>query len=318
MTWKAYKVVFKLKSPLHIGCGTVGNLQRTRSYVTGKVLWGALTMRLTRNFYQQENKPAIDSEQYKIFGDKVNKQLAFTYFYPAIEKKEKGTYDIKWPWGNIKENINENESLFRRRFLSSYASTALVYPQQAAEEGLLHEVEFISPRTLDHGKQVFLVGYVFEKEGCDLKWKCACKRLQIGGERGYGWGDLQYVPDPTKTESNKLFNICDWKSEESNKLFDIYDWKSENGSILIQTLENSHLLAHTETTDTENLSIQGEIEPLVGREWRSHESKNPYAGQHIEKFCDPCWIPGSQLGQSSAFIIKEFGIWKSKTYNEKA
>jgi hypothetical protein len=285
--WKAYQVVFKLKSPVHIGCGTVGNLQRTRSYVTGKVFWGALTMRLTRDCYQQKNKPAIDSRDYNIFGDKVNKQLAFTYFYPAI--KSNGNYEINWPW--------ENESLFRRRFLSSYASTALAYPRQAAEEGLLHEVEFISPRTLDNGQQVYLKGYVFEKDDCKLQWKSACKRLQIGGERGYGWGDLQYeyVQDSTRTESNKLFNI--------------YDWESKNGSILIHTPKNSHLLAHTETT--ENLSAQGEIEPLVGREWRSHASNNRYAGQHIEKFGDPSWVPGSQVAQLSAFVIQEFGIWRT-------
>ncbi|WP_421658974.1 hypothetical protein [Leptothermofonsia sp. ETS-13] len=29
MTWTAYRVVFKLKSPMHIGCGKVGNVQRT-------------------------------------------------------------------------------------------------------------------------------------------------------------------------------------------------------------------------------------------------------------------------------------------------
>jgi hypothetical protein len=180
VTWTAYRVVFKLKSPMHIGCGKVGNVQRTRPYVTGRVFWGALTMRLTRDI---TDGSATDSKQYECYGNKVHSQLAYTYFYPAI--KSNGDYSIEWFW--------KNESLFRRRFLSSYASTALVYPQQAADEGLLHEVEFISPRTLDTGEQVYLVGYVFENEGCKLQWKCACKWLQLGGERGYGWGDIQYI-----------------------------------------------------------------------------------------------------------------------------
>lgn len=279
MTWTAYRVVFKLKSPLHIGYGSVGNVQRTRSYITGRAFWGALTMRLTRD---GTNGAATDFSQYKCYGDKVDEQLAFTYFYPAL--KYDGDYKIKWPWGNT----NENESLFRRRFLSSYASTALVYPQQAADEGLLHEVEFISPRTLDKGEQVYLMGYVLEKEGCELKWKCACKHLQIGGERGYGWGDLKYV-EATKMPNQQLFN-------------NQYSWQEENGSIVIQTSENSPLLAHTETT--ENISAKGEIEPLTGREWKvAHQ-----AGESVA-FSGLCWVPGSVVERSPSFKIQNFGIW---------
>jgi len=282
VTWTAYRVVFKLKSPLHIGCGKVGNVQRTRPYVTGRVFWGALTMRLTRD---ATDEPATDSRQYECYGTKVHDQLAFTYFYPATKSNE--DYEIHWSW--------KNESLFRRRFLSSYASTALVYPQQAADEGLLHEVEFISPRTLDEPEQVYLIGYVFEKVGCSLKWREACQRLQIGGERGYGWGDLGYIK-PEEITNTHLFN-------------EIYHWKEQDDSIEIQVSESNHLLAHTLAQD---VLAQGEIEPLVGREWRSYNPINRYAGQHIEKICDPCWIPGSKLKRSSTFTIHPFGIWKIK------
>ncbi|NJK52088.1 MAG: hypothetical protein HC936_03380, partial [Leptolyngbyaceae cyanobacterium SU_3_3] len=73
MNWRAYRVVFKLKSPMHIGCGKMGNVQRTRPYVTGRVFWGALTMRLTRD---ATSGSATDSSQYKVFGDQVDSQLA--------------------------------------------------------------------------------------------------------------------------------------------------------------------------------------------------------------------------------------------------
>jgi len=291
VTWTAYRVVFKLKSPMHIGCGKVGNVQRTRPYVTGRVFWGALTMRLTRD---GTDGSATDSKQYECYGKKVHDQLAYTYFYPAIKSNE--DYLIEWFW--------KNESQFRRRFLSSYASTALVYPQQAAEEGLLHEVEFISPRTLDKGEQVYLVGYVFEKESCEINWKEACQRLQMGGERGYGWGAVacNQEKDIQAISENQLFN-------DEN-----ISWKEENGSIVIQTLENGRLLAHTKTTD--NLSAQGEIEPLVGREWRSHNKDsqgnrvNHHAGQYIE-YSGLCWVPGSKVARSQNFVIQEFGLWEA-------
>ncbi|AFZ28585.1 hypothetical protein Cylst_6365 (plasmid) [Cylindrospermum stagnale PCC 7417] len=281
MKWTAYRVVFKLKSPMHIGCGKVGNVQRTRPYVTGRVFWGALTMRLTR----EQHQPATDSRQYEEMGNKVHEELAYSYFYPAT--CHNATYQIEYPW--------DNESRFRRRFLSSYASTALVYPQHAADEGLLHEVEFLSPRTLDTGEQVYLVGYVFEKEGCSLNWKEACQKLQMGGERGYGWGDLGYIESEEITDT-QFFNPNS-------------HWREQDGSIVIQVSESGHLLAHTVA---QNVSVHGEIEPLVGREWRSHNSTNRYAGQHLEKFCDPCWIPGSKVRPFSAFVIQKFGIWQVK------
>ncbi len=284
MTWTAYRVVFELRSPMHIGCGKVGNVQRTRPYVTGRVFWGALTMRLTRDKCEQDNTPATDSRKYQEIGKKVHKELAYTYFYPTTNED----YSIDWSW--------ENTSQFRRRFLSSYASTALVYPQQAADEGLLHEVEFISPRTIDEGKQVYLVGYVFEKEGCQLHWKQACKRLQFGGERGYGWGDVKCIERDAKNVHTDLFNgeailICD-----QDRLI----------------IETERLLAHTTST---NVSAQGEIEPLVGREWNSNHPINRYAGagQYVNQFCaDLCWIPGSMVARSR-FAIQNFGIWHSYT-----
>lgn len=281
MTWKAYRVVFKLCSPMHIGCGKVGNVQRTRPYVTGRVFWGALTMRLTRDQCEKENKPATKSEDYQDIGKKVNELLAYTYFYPATSQND----PIEYPW--------ENESQFRRRFLSSYASTALVYSQQAADEGLLHEVEFLSPRTLDKGKQVYLIGYVFEQENCTLNWQDACKRLQIGGERSYGWGMVELGGEPVESQ-------------------DLFGGQADfNGSGDKPIIQAERLLAHASAT---GLTAMGEIEPLVGREWRSHNKDNQgnpvnrYAGQYVEKFGDLCWVPGSTVERSN-FTIGKFGIW---------
>lgn len=284
MSWTAYRVVFKLKSPMHIGCGKVGNVQRTRPYVTGRVFWGALTLRLTRD---ATSRSATDSNQYKVFGDQVNSHLAFTYFYPAIAKLQENYsegYEIAFPW--------DNESQFRRRFLSSYASTALVYPQQAADEGLLHEVEFLSPRTLDEGNQVYLIGYVFEKEGSTLQWQDACQRLQMGGERGYGWGDVKCV-EIKLLENHDLFG----KQKEQVTF---------NGGWDSPIIQAERLLAHASST---GITATGEIEPLVGREWRSYNTTNRYAGQHVEKFGDICWIPGSVVERSLDFVIRDFGIW---------
>src|SRR5436309_11404950 len=162
MAWQVNQVVFRLRSPLHVGCGKVGNLQRTRPYITGRVLWGALTMRLTRDA-ANDRSSASDSQEYQRVGEEVHKSLAYTYFYPATWSEKPKSYKISWPW--------QDGARFRQRSLTAYAGTALVYPQQAAAEGMLHEVEFVSPCTLDTGETVFLLGYVFERDNCKLDWR---------------------------------------------------------------------------------------------------------------------------------------------------
>ena len=284
MTWQAYEVILRLRSPLHSGWRKVGNLHMTRPYVTGRMLWGALTLRLTRNALQGKG-PATDSDKYRGFGEKVHRDLAFTYFYPALKSGD--DYRVVWPW--------KDESTFRRRFLNSYQSTALYYPQQSAAEGSLHEVEFIAPHTLDTGEAVFLKGYIFETESCDLKWKCAVKRLQLGGERGYGWGAVKLVGEPKPIE---------------NKLFDgQITFENDKERPVIHLPENCRLLAHTLA---ENLAADGEVEPLVGREWRSNDPKNPYAGQYVD-FSGVYYAPGSRVRaeQKITFQIMHHGLWET-------
>lgn len=285
MAWRIHQVVFRLRSPLHIGCGKAGNLQRTRPYVTGRVLWGALTMRLTRDAANGRG-PATDSREYLQVGEDVHRSLAYTYFYPAT--KSGADYRIAWPW------LDERQ--FRRRFLSSYSGTALSYPQQSAATGMLHEVEFITPVTLDTSEPVFLIGYVFEQEGCALEWRAACKRLQFGGERGYGWGRVELI-ETIQQVGKDLFN-----GETT------FNDVGSQPVISLPATESlpRHLLAHVIATD---LPASGEVEPLVGREWRSHNPRNRFAGQHVE-YSSVCFAPGSKVTQQSDFMVEKLGVWR--------
>jgi hypothetical protein len=283
MTWNAYQVILRLHSPLHIGCGKVGNLQRARPYVTGRVLWGALTMRLTRDG-AQGGSPANGSNDYRKVGEQVHRDLSFTYFYPAL-KSEEG-YQVIWPW--------ENESAFRCRLLSSYQGTALSYPHQSAAEGMLHEVEYLSPRTLDTGQAVFLKGYVFEREGCTLNWRSALKWLQMGGERGYGWGTVTLVD---------VGNVTDGALFGNRAIF-----KNSSDLPLIHLAAGESLLAHTVAA---NLPATGDVEPLVGREWRSDNKTRHHVGQHVT-FTHVCFGPGSIIHSALAFKVKEYGVWQKR------
>jgi hypothetical protein len=241
-------------------------------------------MRLTRNAFQGCG-PATDSQQYHHFGEQVHSLLAFTYFYPALKSNTQNRYSVRWPW--------ENESAFRRRFLSSYSGTALSYPAQSATEGSLHEVEFISPRTLDTGEPVFLTGYVFEKKGCTLSWQAAFQCLQLGGERGYGWGDLELI-DIQATTDQLLFS-------------DSTTFDSGCDQMRIHLRKGGQLLAHSVA---EGLNVAGDVEPLVGREWQSNQLRNRFAGQHVG-FNEVCFAPGSLAYEDLDLFVDRFGVWRA-------
>lgn len=267
MPWTSYELIFRLKTPAHIGLGRVGNVQRTRPYITGRVVWGALTMRLKRD--------ANGACTYQDVGARVHQELAYSYFYPAT--KSNGCYQVAWPW--------EDASSFRYRFLSSYSGTALTSPQQSVAVGTLHEVEFLAPHRIDSGEPVFLVGYVFEADGCSLKWREACERLQVGGERGYGWGDLALISCLQPTDCTPFLDqLC-------------FDGRNTRPVVRLET--SQALLAHTSAAQTR---ASGTVEPLVGREWNNHP------GQQVVH-SGVCFAPGSRVEAQSCFEIGHFGLW---------
>jgi hypothetical protein len=268
MTWTAYQVTFRLLSPLHIGWRKLGNLQQTRPYITGRNLWGAFTARLTRE---------LGGKDYEEVGKLVDQQLAFTYFYPSTQPDSV----LLWPWPDQWDE-------FAWTFLGSYASTALENARNA-EAGSLHETEYIAPYTrnqeLDQEPTpVYLMGYIFTHDSCVLSWRDVLDRLQLGGERSYGWGRVCLKKEPVK--DRKCFG---------------YDLDCTGDRPRITVPKGKELLAHT---DAESVKSVGTIEPLVGRETGSDTG----FGKNLTK-ARICWTPGSTLLEEKTFRIQARGIW---------
>ncbi len=283
MTWKTYRVVLHLRSPLHIGQIKVGNVQRTRPYVTGRVLWGALTERLTRDRAQGRGA-ATDSQQYVAVSQEVHERLAFTYFYPTTRRDG---FVKPWPWDDD----------FRPRYLSTYASTALTYPQQSAAEGTLHEVECIVSHTLDRGAPVYLAGYMFAQDDAP-DWQSALKRLQLGGERGYGWGRVEPVRRPDPWDGKPLFD-------------EQYTVEQDTWPPVLTVAKKTRLLAHALAADFDKTyravtGVDGEIEPLVGREV---DPKDGRFGVHLSP-ARICYAPGARVEEATQVQIGRFGVWE--------
>ena len=262
LEWEPYQVTLRMLSPMHIGWRKIGNLQQTRPYVSGRNIWGALASRLARD---QGNS------NYEAIGRAVDEELRFTYFYPSYSPE----YVEIWPWG-------DSLDLYSWHYLNSYVSTAL--NKKTAEDSALHETEFISPIS-KNGCEVYLIGYLFERDDCILKWRQALEHLQLGGERGYGWGRIKIQGEPKKPD--KCFG---------------HDIIKKNSSPAIKMKANSFIFAHV---FAESSNIKGFIEPLVGR--ITSESRD--FGGKISK-ANICWAPGSCTKKDCVFKIQPKGIWK--------
>ncbi len=316
MSWIPYKLIYRAEAPIHIGYHKLGFIQRTRYYILGRNLWGALTANLTR---------ALGSDEYGKTGDEIVANLRLTYLYPTLHDDgasplipmftEKGVI-----YGPGDESLSAPE--FERTFIRAYTQTALEPSSLTAEEGSLHETEYIAPVVEVNGepRPVYFVGYIFLKEGgFEIKLnssesitlnmgngplKSALESIWVGGERKYGFGLLRLKKNP---------------EAETDRLFGEYNWKENGDKVEITVPAGKPIPSHLEIDGCSAVKLRGDIEPLMGLEYGVREEevgenedkkidKKIGFGQRISE-CKLCWMPGSAVTDEDAkFKIRDYGI----------
>ena len=258
--WKKVDIVFKLKSPLHIGYMPKGSVvSPTRYYVPGRNLWGAITKRVTEYLCEKyQRKP--ESNDYKEIGRQVMENFRFSYFY---------LYDgrtIYFPryterglmYGDDRKQLTKSE--FERIFIGSLISTA-IDSNGTAKDRSLHEIEFINNRFRDENgdlKDVKIAGCIWIKENAKIVDKeidindkgifienfNVIRELTLGGESKYGFGHV-LLDSINRVESS---NLAPFKWEDPEK---------------IEIKSNEPLVAHFKYS--KNINFKGDIELLTGR-----------------------------------------------------
>lgn len=311
MSWQAYRIVFEAKSSIHIGYHKLGFIQRTRYYITGRNMWGAMTANLARTppFKELLNKDKLE-KLYEDVGNKIlNEQVLVSYFFAAIGHSEPllpRYTDEGLVYGSYPSEV------FEKLFIRSFGQTAIEPMNNTAEEASLHETEYIASviNVDNQQKQVYFVGYIFIKEGAlyegrsigfddgEIKINDAIEEILVGGERKYGFGRLVlYNHEKMDDKSSLMFG--------SQLIL--------NDTEVRVRIEKDHPIPSIPShLDIETkVQMKGDIEPLVGREWgeapRSDGGKVIGAGQKITK-ARICWVPGSILGESKTLKIGPFGI----------
>lgn len=300
MGWKAYRLVYQAKSPIHLGWHTLGYIKLTRYYITGRNMWGAMTANMVRTLYRHED--------YRAVGELLTKDILVSYFYPAL--------DFQNPLLPKFQNTGlcygqYTESDFERLFIQSYGQTAVLPESNTAEDQSLHESDFISPYlegedTKKH-QNVYFVGYIFIHNNAHYDEQVltlanierAITEIFVGGDRKYGWGRLML-------DTGKIYEVKD------NTIFG-NQLDTRNDCLQITVSENNCIPAHLELNTKGNIKIKGDIEPILGREWGTSETDGNKigAGQKISN-AKICWMPGSVIMEKDTSLkISEFGILTS-------
>ena len=198
-TWKLHRWVWRLESPLFLGLPPAGNLNRCRTYLPARTMWGALVAELARTAPNQAQFP-----DYPKMGHELALSCRLTYLYPA--EKANNRYH---PWlprfkderGLIWERRGAEDlpdHRFRRRLLDSRMNTAVSPSSEAAEDGTLREQECLNPwwRPAPPGEKpppVYLVGYLFLKKDHFRRRLEEIQTLLVGGDTRYGLGRIRRV-----------------------------------------------------------------------------------------------------------------------------
>jgi len=300
--WKCYEIKFKAKSPIHIGYGAqLGIINRTRYYIPGKTIWGAVTAILARKLMGK-----YDDKVYGIVGKLVRENLIFSYFYPSMEETvfypNYTTEGFGFGSGDNEKFVWAKEK-FENELITSYTSTALE-KSKTAEDGSLHEFELIKD-----GKEIVFTGYLFAKEGnvgnyfvkledkpfikkANQKFSLfeAIKNIQVGGERNYGFGWLELLSKGIKQRNKSIYGsgIC----------VDL------NDNLVLKNTDYFLALAHVNTENLKLNKIKGDLEPVIGRKW----DKEKGAGENISN-AQICLTPGTKFKSNSEIRISNFGMW---------
>jgi len=290
MSWERIDVVFKLKSPLHIGYmpykGSV--ISPTRYYVPGRNFWGAVTKNITEHLYNG----TPHANDYKKAGKFVMETFRFSYFYLFDGKT------IYFPcytddglmYGEKGVMIPSRE--FEHKFIGSTISTEIDTTSGTAREESLHEIEFINNRfrnKIGDFQDTKIIGSIWVKEnaridkveieirktqGIFIKDLNIIEELIVGGESKYGFGHI------------KLNSL-----NEKNPI----EVEDNRGELKIKIEKNKPLPAHLKFNPS--IQFRGDIELLTGRGYFDPQNSSKSSNKPGRIVFQPeyCFSPGSVI-----------------------
>lgn len=201
-----WDITLQLLSPLQIGAGTLGMVERTELFIPGRVIWGALTATLVQR--------ALINPSYDDYL-RVGKQISphethFGTFFPSVDKGVTCWLPIYqqgqrvWrPRADPACNETLTEEEIRNRLVTGLAGNATEPDRMATDDGSLHETDMIAP-VIRSGNMFFPVcfrGVVslpasitinnHVQEVNEETLAAVLNQCRLGGGRKRGWGSVK-------------------------------------------------------------------------------------------------------------------------------
>jgi len=295
VTWTAEPVLYRLRSPLHVGYRPWGTVALTRYYVPARNIWAAFVDAYVRR---------VGGDYEKVGGD-FKKDFRYGYFFVA--RPGAGGLTVFTPAyrGGGLEFGGLDVRQFERRFIGSRPATAITPDLNAAAEGTLREVEYISPRTKDATgdlQDTLLAGVIWHQGGGLVYEEHDLKDFPLvaGGERTYGFGVLAPMG---------------LRNGEKETITGLWPAAGGNGELVVAVEAGGALRAHA---PAKALAAAGEQEPLRWREFEDQGNKDGRwgFGQRLahpgkkEERSDMFYVPGTTLTEGASFIIDQDGLWR--------
>lgn len=188
-----FYICLRLLSPMQIGAGALGMIEKSLLYIPDRVIWGAFTNTLTQILY---GTPAADD--YVNVGKAVESGRISTFF-PELDGIRYIPVIPDRCWISEKdENRSISFAEMESLLLTSVTSTAIDPSLMAAGMGTLHATDLINHRCRrmedDKVSPVYFSGYMelpgkigdMVIDSDMIKKVFSCSRL--GGSRKRGWG----------------------------------------------------------------------------------------------------------------------------------
>ncbi len=310
MGWQAVTLTYRATAPLLLGDYPLGFIQRTRRFIPGWTLWGALTAALTRAAFRD-----ADGARYEAVGEWVAHNLLTSYAYLLV-KDQQGTAQVaaphfaaaRWFYGPLPA------AQFEARFVTSVGQTAIAPASLTAQTNTLHETESLSPYDLENGGPAHWQFTLYRRAG---EWNhgrksastnerevaatmaalalddvvAILRTLSVGAERGYGMGRLERVAQGGR---------CDDVPGDEYPV--PLDWDGKT------------LHAHVRVTDLDGAHVRGRAEAIPWRWWKNTPDSNgkswgPGQQQSVQCF----YVPGCVVEDAVwTPVIGPHGIWQRR------
>lgn len=294
MGWQAATLTYRARSPLLLGDHKLGFIQRTRYFIPGWTLWGALTATLARAVFAE-----ADGAHYEAVGRWVAEQLLTSYAYLLVDGKSTAPQfkDGQWTYGPLPA------AQFEARFVTSLGQTAIAPESFTAQTNTLHETEALSPHDLATSEparwQFTLYRQVSEstKERVSEKLaalslddlSAALKMLTVGADRSMGLGWLEQE------------QVSTWQPVAGDTWPVPVDW--DTGQKILR--------AHVRVEGLSGDQVRGRVEAIPWRWWKNTpdaDGKSWGPGQQMSM--QAFYVPGCKVMGAWQPVIGPYGIWQ--------